>query len=411
LSPSSDQYEARKIYYGWISSPESKIDNVLAWVAYGPHSFTGEDAVEISCHGGRVVIGAIVEELIRVGARLADPGEFTKRAFLNGKIDLMQAEATIDLINAKTMMALKSANAQLDGSLSKAVAEIREKLINVLAAIEASADFPDEIEGGVGLDEVRSISIEIEKLLESADQGRILRMGARVAILGKPNAGKSSLLNALLDNDRAIVTDAPGTTRDTIEEMASVGGIPVIYIDTAGMRKAGSRAEELGIERTKKEIERADIVINLFDGTGDEISTEEIETARILKNKNVIPVINKTDILDKIDLEKVYNKKEIIKISALKKMGIGKIKEEIVLRLSINEGSAENGFINERQKAALEKAKESLVLVLSGFSERVPVDLLSIDFRAAIVHLGELTGEEVSGEVIDRIFSRFCVGK
>lgn len=405
----------RQVYRRWVHSRGRRIDEVLFFYMKSPNSYTGEDVVEISGHGGGVVLKKILEEAIMHGARVAEPGEFTRRAFLNGKIDLLQVEAVQDIIQAKTERGVESAARQLGGELSKKIADIRDKLIALLAQIEAKIDFPDDVKEVPGdrLGKCLSAAIvAVENLMATAKEGRALREGIRVAIVGRPNVGKSSLLNALLGSERAIVTEKPGTTRDTIEETINVFGMPVVFIDTAGIRHPKDQAEEFGVERAQREMKGADIALVVIDAanrlTGEDkrLLREETDGCRIM-------ALNKIDLGIKTD-PKGYAKMKKYRVSALTGEGVEQIKKGIVQMMGMGERRGIEGqaaCINLRQKECLARAKEGLARAKSAGRRREPGEIIAVDIKAAIVALGEASGEEVSEEVINAIFEKFCVGK
>ena len=419
FKPSSKEvFVSHRLYHGWVVDNSREIDQVVVSYMAGPRSYTGEDVIEISCHGGGTVLKNVLELAIKAGARIAQRGEFTKRAFLNGKIDLAQAEAVIDLIRAKTREGSLLAASQLKGSLSSRIREAREGLIGLLAEIEASIDFPDEIpdidikKAGMTL---TSAARSIDKLIDSAHLGKIYREGISIAIIGKPNVGKSSLLNALVREERAIVTDEPGTTRDIIEETLNIRGIPAKVLDTAGIRHSESKTERLGIDRAINAIEGADLVLLLLD-ISQELTGEDIDLmARTTDSRRII-VLNKADLAHKLKRKDVTSKignAQAVEVSALKGDGVGELESVIFDTIVSDKVVAENTevMVNLRQKEALVRAKESLQRCLESLEKRMQADFVSIDLKGAIAALGEVTGEVVSEEIIDRIFEEFCVGK
>jgi tRNA modification GTPase len=403
-----------KIYHGWLIDQGRRLDEIIYFYFKAPHSYTGEDVVEFSCHGGKFILQKTLELIILAGARLAEKGEFTKRAFLNGKIDLAKAEAAVDLISAKSGAGLASAASQLSGALSAKVGRLRGRLLALLTELEAGIDFPDDIPE-VGSLKVVSVCqearAELDALLVTADGGRILREGIRVAIVGRPNVGKSSLLNVIIGHDRAIVSDLSGTTRDTIEEEVVVDGVSVVFVDTAGVGDSPVGVESLGISRTFREIDSADIVLNVFDGSVGLTA----EDARLLSNINVdksIFVLNKSDLGRALSLSQEFTRVPQISVSALTGAGIDGLRKAIVdyaCRGKIM--SSEVGLINLRHKECLARAAEALGELLSVAMPGVNADLSTIDLRRAVTALGEVSGHQVSGEIIDQIFDRFCVGK
>ncbi len=404
--------------HGYIQDHEEKtIDEVVVLVMKGPHSFTGEDVVEISGHGGPLPLHSILSLLLAEGARLAEPGEFTKRAFLNGRLDLSQAEAVIDVITAKTEKGLNLAVQQLQGNLSFFVNKIRVGLIGLLASIEASVDFPEEELDGLstedGIHILQESLDEIERALATGSRGKIFREGLRTVIIGRPNVGKSTLLNALLGEERALVTEIPGTTRDFIEEVINLNGIPLRLTDTAGLRDTQDLIERMGVEKTKKRLQASDLVIVVVDVT-EGITPQDMEIISDVPPRQSIIVINKTDVKKEIDLGpllETFAREDIILISALKGAGLEKMTAAI-LRKIIGPSSATEDILiaNIRHEKALQGASDSVQAALAGWGI-VPVDLLAIDIRAALAHLGKITGETIETDITRQIFSRFCIGK
>jgi len=404
--------------YGHVINKKGiKLDEVIISYMKGPKSFTAEDIIEINCHGGVVGTNRILQEVIRAGARMAEPGEFTKRAFLNGRIDLSQAEAVLDIIRAKTELSMKSALMQSEGSISKEIKSIRNKLLSVIAHIEVTVDYPEEdIEevtaGEVGED-VALIINEIDSLLSTADEGKILREGLSTVIVGKPNVGKSSLLNALVKEKRAIVTDVPGTTRDAIEEYISIEGIPVKIVDTAGIRQTDDVVEKIGVETSKQKIDEADLVILILDWS-NKLSQEDREIINYIKEKKYIVLLNKSDLGGKIEIEELQSLKSkyITKISVKTGEGLNKVKEYIKDLFFNGEIKTEGVFVtNNRHKESLIRAKENLESSLNAIEYTSAIDLASIDIRNAWLNLGEITGEALEEDIIHKIFSEFCLGK
>jgi tRNA modification GTPase len=405
----------RKIYRKWAHSGGRRIDEVLFFYMKSPNSYTGEDMVEISGHGGGFVLKKILEEAIANGARAAGPGEFTRRAFLNGKIDLLQAEAVQDIIQAKTERGVESAARQLGGELSKKIANLREKMIALLAQIEAKMDFPEDIKGIPGGQlgkRLRDAILEIESLLATAKEGRILREGVRVAIVGRPNVGKSSLLNALLGSKRAIVTEKPGTTRDTIEETTSIFGVPVIIIDTAGIRHPKDQAEEFGVERAQREMNDADLSLVVIDAARKLTDEDKRLLNEGTKGKKMM-VLNKIDLGVRTD-PRGYAKIKKYRASALTGEGVEQVKKGILLTMGMGNKNGIEGqavCINLRQKECLIRAKEGLARAEADRKKGEEGEFIAIGIKDAIVALGEASGEEVSEEVINAVFEKFCIGK
>ena len=405
--------------YGFIRNINSNevIDEVIISYMKGPKSFTAEDVIEINCHGGALSTNKVLEEVIKSGARLAEPGEFTKRAFLNGRIDLTQAEAVMDIIRAKTELSMKSAMIQSTGALSKEINNLCEYMLNTLALIEHSVDFTEddeEVDESVPIrigEELEKAIEKAELLLKGASEGKIIREGLNTVIVGKPNVGKSSLLNKLLKENRAIVTDIPGTTRDIIEEYISLDGIPVKIIDTAGIREASDVVEEIGIGKSRKKIEEADLVVLMLDGSR-ELDTEDKEVINYIKNKKYITLLNKVDLEQKIDISSLKNLDNIITTSTLTSHGIKELKEKIKEIFFSGEVESESLIIsNNRHKEALFRALENSKIALEKVKENEYLDLISIYVIAALKALGEITGAELEEDLVNKIFSEFCVGK
>jgi tRNA modification GTPase len=405
--------------YGHVIDRESSeiIDEVIVSFMKGPKSFTAEDTLEINCHGGVVATNRVLEEVIRAGARMAEPGEFTKRAFLNGRIDLSQAEAVIDIIRAKTELSMKSALAQSEGRISREIKALRHNLLGIIAHIEATVDFPeDDLEETTSLlatSQLSSVLGEIEKLLSSANEGKILRDGLDTVIVGKPNVGKSSLLNALLMEKRAIVTDIPGTTRDVIEEFMNIDGVPVKIIDTAGIRQTEDLVEKIGVERSKEKIIEADLIILMLDASR-ELDSEDKEIIDFIKDKKYVVLLNKSDLPNKInnnDLEEL-NSQFIIEVSAKTGEGLNRLKDTIKQLFFKGEVTSKDTVItNTRHKQALIRAREGCIAALDALKNTLAIDLASIDARNAWTSLGEITGDTLEEDIIDKIFSEFCIGK
>lgn len=403
------------IRYGHIlNKDESVIDEVLVSYFKGPRSYTGEDVVEVSCHGGPLPVRRILERILEQGVRLAEPGEFTKRAFLNGRIDLSQAEAVMDIINSRTDAALRSANDQSRGSLSRRISELRDQLMDVMAKIEVTLDFPDdELDRSsdlkLGLD-LEEISTEVTRLLLTAEKGKMLREGVKVVIAGKPNVGKSSLLNALLDEQRAIVTEIPGTTRDVIEEFINLDGIPVKLTDTAGIRETMDLVESLGVEKSRQSIKDADLIILVLD-LSRALSEEDHALLEGTKERRRIILLNKED-LPRVAKVPKNVQEEAALISALNNFGLDEVKERIrAMTLGDSSGFDETLVTAARHKEALMKAEGFLMDASSAISQGVPMDLVTIDVHAAWSALGEITGDTLQDDLVDRIFSGFCIGK
>ena len=406
------------LHYGFIKDGEDFIDEVLVLAMRGPHSYTAEDTIEIDCHGGIFVVKKILETTIKYGARVAEPGEFTKRAFLNGRIDLSQAEAVIDVINAKNEMALKSSLSQLKGSVHTKIVSLREEILYEIAFIESALDDPEHI----SLDEypetllpkVQKINQELKKLLLTCDNGRFLKEGIQTVIVGKPNAGKSSLMNVLVGEERAIVTDIAGTTRDIIEEHISLNGISLNMIDTAGIRNTEDVVENIGVSKAKEYAEKADLILYVVDGTKKMDEADE-EIWPILENKKVIILLNKSDLDNMITKEELEEKFDfpVIPISAKEETGINLLEDTLKEmffqgELSFNE---EIYITNMRHKEAIQNAFESIRLVETSILDGMPEDFFSIDLMNAYKSLGIVIGEEIEDDLANEIFSKFCMGK
>lgn len=417
----TSQIVNRRMTYGRIVDRENEqiIDEVLAIYMKGPKTYTAEDVVEINCHGSMVSLRKTLALILRKGARLAEPGEFTKRAFLNGRLDLSQAEAVIDIIKAKTDRSFDVAMSQLEGALSLRVTEIRQKLLDLLVDITVNIDYPDEDIEELTYDKIEEnillIGEMIEKLLSTADIGRMIREGIRVAIVGKPNVGKSSLMNSLLRETRAIVTEIPGTTRDTIEEAISIRNIPVYLVDTAGIRETSDEVERLGIERSKAAFNEADFIIFIMDGSSA-ISDEDREIASYLDGRDSVVLINKNDLergFTNDDVRELVNDPVIIETSLIKNEGIEEIEnhiEELVYggELSQHDSTMVN---NVRHIELLKQSRDSLRDAMEMTLAREALDFIEVDVRNAYDLLGEITGETVSDDIINEVFARFCLGK
>lgn len=415
-------FESHKLTLCKIKANGLLIDEALVTVMRAPRSYTGETVAEINCHGGYLAADKILTELLKCGARLAEAGEFTRRAFINGKTDLNGAEAVMDLMNAHSESGLHNAAMSLTGKLSKKIFSIRERVMQIAAHISAVADYPDEVdppENEELLTLLGDINADIQKLLNGFDTGRIMRDGVATAIVGKPNVGKSSILNALLRFERAIVTDIPGTTRDTIEEYINVGGISLKLMDTAGIRQASDEVEKIGIKRSKESADNADLCLFVVDSS-EELSEEDTEVARALNDKKTILIMNKTDKAEKITENQIKEKLEIepyavIKTSAPKgetASGIDDLEALITEMFTQGKINMSDVYIsNERQRDALLKAGDAVLRAEASIKTGAPFDLLFIDLEDVISALGEVTGETVQEEIIDKVFASFCVGK
>ena len=410
-----------RIKYGTIVNPETNrvVDEVLVSYFKCPKSYTAENMCEINSHGGIVVLREILELCLKNGAELAKPGEFTERAFLNGRIDLTQAEAIIDIINAKsTREAQESAN-QLEGYLSRKINEIREKIMDIMVKIEANIDYPEydvvEVSNKDAENKLKEIENELIKLSKTFENGKILKEGVKIAIIGSPNAGKSSLLNSMLKEERAIVTDIAGTTRDIIEEQISIEGIPFKVIDTAGIRDAKDKIEQIGIEKSKKAANEADVILAVFDSSVP-LNDEDREILNLLKHKKSIIVLNKTDLKQIVNNEckEIQDvNTEVINISLKNNEGLEKIYESLVKMFNLNQINLDNELTitNIRHQELINKAIESTRMALNDLNNSMPIDIISINIKEILEHLGEITGDNVSEDIIKSIFAKFCLGK
>lgn len=405
--------------YGHIIDENNNIiDEVLVSYFKAPKSYTTENMCEINSHGGFIVERRILEECLKNGAIMAEPGEFTKRAFLNGRIDLIQAESVIDLINSKSEKEAKASISQLEGNLSKNINEIKGNLLDLMADVEASIDYPEydieEVTNNKILSVINVIKIKLEKLSSSFKNGKFLREGIKTAIVGKPNAGKSSLLNNILNEERAIVSDKKGTTRDTIEEFVTINGISLKLIDTAGIRNTTDEIEKIGVEKSKKIIDNAELVIAIFDGS-QALENEDYEILNLIDNKSAILLVNKMDIVDGSlvinELQK-YNK-DIIKISAKTGDGVEKLYDRIYEMYKINDIELDDGEIltNIRHKGQIDEAIKSINAVKDTIDNHMPVDIIEIYLKQVLADLGKITGDDISEDIINEIFSKFCLGK
>ena len=408
------------IHYGDIVDGEETIDEVLVMVMRGPQSFTGEDTIEINCHGGVFVVNKILDTVIRNGARPAEPGEFTKRAFLNGKIDLSQAEAVIDVIQSKNDYALKSSVSQLKGSVQKKIQEIRAEILYHTAFIETALDDPEHISVDGYSDQlkitVNNLLKQLDELLQSANHGRIMKEGIQTVIVGKPNAGKSSLLNVLVGSDRAIVTDIAGTTRDILEESIQLHGISLNVVDTAGIRNTEDVVEKIGVEKAKAHASEADLVIYVVDASR-ELDENDFDIMQMIQNKKAVILLNKSDLKTVVTkdmlLSHLQEEKPMIEISAKEERGIQEL--EATLKNMFFEGEIsfndEIFITNMRQKAALQDAYDSLMRVNESIENDMPEDFYSIDLLDAYESLGSITGDTIGEDLVNEIFSKFCMGK
>lgn len=414
------EFSSRKMVYGKVIGENDRIiDEALAVYMKGPKTYTAEDVVEINCHGSMVSLRKTLALVLRKGARLAEPGEFTKRAFLNGRLDLSQAEAVMDIIKAKTEKSFDVALSQLEGGISEKVKDIRKELLDILVNITVNIDYPDEDIEELTYEKLKkdimSIGDMIEKLLSTASAGRMIREGIRIAIVGKPNVGKSSLMNGLLKESRAIVTDIPGTTRDTIEESVSIKNIPVFLIDTAGIRETSDKVEKLGIEKSKEAFNKSDFVIFILDGS-EKLTDEDENIIEYLYNRNSLVLINKNDlgqIISKKDIEEKLPRATVVETSLIAGKGIREtedIIENLVYGGKISQG--ESVMVNNiRHTELLQKSSDFLNDAYNMAEEEEALDFIEIDIRSAYEALGEIIGETVSDDIINEVFSRFCLGK
>ncbi len=414
-----DDIKGYTIKYGNIVDGENIIDEVLVSYFKAPKSYTTENMCEINSHGGNIVLKKILELCLKNGAELAEPGEFTKRAFLNGRIDLLQAESVIDIINAKSDKELKTGVKQLEGFLSNEIAKIKQEILDVMVNIEVAIDYPeydvDEVTNKQISDMLDSVEKKLKKLENSFDNGKIIKEGIKTAIVGKPNAGKSSLLNAILKEDRAIVTEIEGTTRDTIEEFVTINGIPLKLVDTAGIRKAKDEVEKIGISKSREIAKEADLIIAIFDSSKD-LTDEDMEILNLIKGKKVIILLNKIDLnpqIDENDSRLLAVSQDIIKVSALNNLGIDKLYEKITNLFNLDQINLDNEVLitNLRQKNLITKAIEHIQETKNTMSNNMPLDIVAISIKEILEDLGSITGDEVSEDIIDEIFSKFCLGK
>ncbi|GGA46638.1 tRNA modification GTPase MnmE [Kroppenstedtia guangzhouensis] len=418
---SLNEVESHTVHYGTIVDSEqgNPIDEVLVTVMRSPRTFTREDVVEISCHGGMVPVQAVLEEVLSAGARLAEPGEFTKRAFVNGRIDLSQAEAVIDLIRSKTDRAARVAMQQAEGRLSRLIQELRGEILETLAHLAVNVDYPEydaeQLTGEIMLKKSRRVEERITHLLQTARQGKIYREGIGTVIVGRPNVGKSSLLNALARENKAIVTDIPGTTRDVIEEYVNVRGIPLRLVDTAGIRETEDVVERIGVERSHQALEGADLILLLLN-YGDPLSEDDKKLLKMVRNQTAIVVVNKMDLPQRLDLQEVRNligESPLITTSMIREQGIDQLEEAIVdLFMGGKAAAADATYVsNARHISLLKQARKQIRDAIEGIEAGVPLDMVEIDLKNAWQSLGEIIGDAVAEDLIDQIFSQFCLGK
>lgn len=416
-APGVQAWESHRILYGDVRHPNGRsIDEALMLIMLAPRSFTREDVVEFHCHGGIMVVQEVLQLCIAQGARLAEPGEFTLRAFLNGRIDLTQAESIADLVGARSPQAAQTALAGVQGKLAQPIRQLRSTCLDILAEVEARIDFEEDLPP---LDEtdVRSrlnaVLSEVKQILATADQGELLRTGLKVAIVGRPNVGKSSLLNAWSRSDRAIVTDLPGTTRDIVESHLVISGIPIQVLDTAGIRETADRVEQIGVARSQQAAQSADLVLFVIDAQAG-FTDADVEIYAQVRTRPVILVINKVDLAEESDRSIDFiDPQSIVRTAAAHNQGIDALETAILANIRFGKMQAANldVAINQRQAAALTRARNSLEQIQATIADHLPLDFWTIDLRSAIQALGEITGEEVTESVLDRIFSRFCIGK
>lgn len=412
------EVKTHTIHYGYIYDGDETVDEVLVMIMRGPKTYTGEDTVEIDCHGGVYAMKRVLETVLKNGAQVAEPGEFTKRAFLNGRLDLSQAEAVMDVIQAKSEVALKSSVQQLKGSVLRAVKEIRGKLLHHIAYIETALDDPEHFDLEGYPQELLEVAEEqkkkVQKLLSSADDGKMIQEGIRTVILGKPNAGKSSLLNFLVGEDRAIVTEIAGTTRDTLEEYISLHGISLRIIDTAGIRETEDVVEKIGVEKARQMAEKADLILYVVDSS-QPLDENDQEIMELLRGRKSIVIYNKTDLASAVDMGSLREKtgSQVIPVSVVEETGIEDLEKSIREMFFQGEISFDDEvyITNARHKTALEEAEKSLEMVTESIEAGMPEDFFSIDLMGAYEALGKILGESLGEDLVNEIFSKFCVGK
>ncbi|WP_125769165.1 tRNA uridine-5-carboxymethylaminomethyl(34) synthesis GTPase MnmE [Companilactobacillus furfuricola] len=409
------------INYGHIIDPQTQelVDEVMVSVMRAPKTYTREDVLEVNTHGGIVATNKVLQLLIGAGARMAEPGEFTKRAFLNGRLDLTQAESVMDLIRAKTDKAMSVAVNQLDGSLEHLINNLRQEILDSLAQVEVNIDYPEydteQMTTKMLLEKAQTVGASIDQLLKTADSGEILQHGLATAIVGKPNVGKSSLLNRLLDEDKAIVTDVAGTTRDIVEQYVNIDGVPLKLIDTAGIRDTEDKVEKIGVERSLKAINEADLIILVLDSSR-ELEEEDIQLLDATNEKRRIVIFNKNDlspVLQPLQVQQLKADDIVLETSAIKNDGIDQIKDTVgkLFNAGIEDSSSDVIITSARQAGLLRQAKQSLNDVISGIEAGMPIDLVQIDMTACWDKLGEITGDSYPDELITQLFSQFCLGK
>jgi tRNA modification GTPase len=416
-APGKQQWESHRILYGHVRDPKTQqiLDEALLLLMLAPRSFTREDVVEFHCHGGMIPVQQVLQVCLQAGARLAQPGEFTLRAFLNGRLDLTQAEGVADLVGARSPQAAQTALAGIQGKLATPIRELRQHCLDILAEIEARIDFEEDLpplDEPAIIAQLQGVATEVDRLLATADRGELLRTGIKVAIVGRPNVGKSSLLNAWSRSDRAIVTDLPGTTRDVVESSLVVQGIPVQVLDTAGIRETEDRVEKIGVARSHGAAQQADLVLLMIDAPSG-WTTEDQRLYNTLGTQSLILVINKTDLASGEQVQYPATIKTVVMTVAAQQQGIEQLEMAIIQTIEGGTLQAANLdlAINQRQAESLTRANTALHHVMESITGRLPLDFWSIDLRGAIQALGEITGEEVTESILERIFSRFCIGK
>ncbi|MEL3974367.1 tRNA uridine-5-carboxymethylaminomethyl(34) synthesis GTPase MnmE [Rossellomorea oryzaecorticis] len=419
---SMKEFASHTIHYGHIIDPDTEqvVEEVMVSVMRGPKTFTREDIIEINCHGGLVSVNKVLQLVLKHGARLAEPGEFTKRAFLNGRIDLSQAEAVMDLIRAKTDRAMNVALNQMEGRLSKLIRKLRQEILETLAHVEVNIDYPEyddveEMTHGVLMEKSKRVRDEIDKLIQTSEQGKILREGLSTVIIGRPNVGKSSLLNSLVHENKAIVTDIPGTTRDVIEEYVNVRGVPLRLVDTAGIRETEDIVERIGVERSRQVLKEADLILLVLN-YADELTHEDEQLFEAVKGMDVIVIVNKTDLPQKIDLGRVRElakEHPLVTTALLEEEGIDELEEAISSLFFA--GSIEAGDMtyvsNSRHIALLNQASQAINEAINSVEMGTPIDIAQIDLTRTWELLGEIIGDSVHESLIDQLFSQFCLGK
>lgn len=416
-APGQQVWDTHRILYGYVRHPQTQqlIDEALLLIMQSPRSYTREDVVEFHCHGGIMPVQQVLQLCLEAGAKLAQPGEFTLRAFLNGRLDLTQAESIADLVGSRSPAAAQAALVGLQGKLAVPIRQLRATCLDILAEIEARIDFEEDLpplDEAAVIAQLNQVLAEVSRILATAERGELLRSGLKVAIVGRPNVGKSSLLNAWSKSDRAIVTDLPGTTRDVVESQLVVGGIPVQVLDTAGIRETIDQVEIIGVERSHRAAQEADLILLTIDASTGWTKDDQAIYQQV-QNRPIILVINKTDLAPNYQTDYPHNINHVVKTAAAQSLGIDSLETAILEAVHADNIKAADLdlAINQRQAAALTRAKTSLQQVQETISQQLPLDFWTIDLRGAIQVLGEITGEDVTESVLDRIFSRFCIGK